>query len=69
MADNSVKAEKENKPSFWQGVKAEWHKIIWPDKKTLVRQVVIVVVISVILGIIIAVADGVFMKLMELIMS
>ena len=38
MAENSVKQEnKEKKTGFWQGVKQEWQKIIWTDKKSLVK--------------------------------
>ncbi len=62
-------ADKENKPSFWNGVKAEWGKIIWPDRKTLVRQTILVTLISVFLGVIIAIADGAFLQLIELIIG
>ena len=62
-------ADKENKPSFWDGVKAEWGKIIWPDRKTLVRQTILVTLISVLLGVIIAIADGAFLQLIELIIG
>jgi len=62
-------ADKENKPSFWDGVKAEWGKIIWPDRKTLVRQTILVTMISVLLGVIIAIADGAFLQLIELIIG
>ena len=46
------------KKSFWQGVKAEWKKIIWPTKQDLGRQTVLVVVISVITGALIAAIDS-----------
>ncbi len=62
-------ADKENKPSFWEGVKAEWDKIIWTDRKTLVRQTILVTLISVIMGVIIAIADGAFLQLIELIIG
>ena len=62
-------ADKENKPSFWEGVKAEWGKIIWSDRKTLVKQTILVTVISVLMGIIIAIADGAFLQLIELIIG
>ena len=43
--------------SFFQSVKSEFKKIIWPDKKTLAKETVAVVSVSVALGAIIAVID------------
>ncbi len=54
MADNKNEA---TKPSFFKQCKAEFKKIIWPDKKKVSRQTVAVVVISVILGGFIALVD------------
>ena len=56
MAD-SVKKEKTSKPSFFKGVKAEYKKIIWPDKDAVLKQSVAVFCISVVLGAVIAVLD------------
>lgn len=53
-------AEKQTKPSFFKGVKAEFKKISWPDKQSTLKQSVAVVAISIVLGIIIAVLDYVF---------
>lgn len=51
----------ENKESrirdFFNGVKVEWGKIIWPSQNTLVKQTGAVVVVSVILSAVIAVLD------------
>lgn len=46
------------KGSFFKGVKAEFKKIAWPDKTTLAKESAAVVVISVILGAIIALVDA-----------
>ena len=51
------KTEKAKKTSWVKGLKAEFKKIIWPDKKTLAKQTVAVTVCSVILGAVIAVVD------------
>ncbi len=51
------KAGKTKKPSWFKNLKAEFKKIIWPDKKTLAKQTVAVIACSVVLGIIIAVVD------------
>ena len=51
------KTEKAKKTSWFKGLKAEFKKIIWPDKKTLAKQTVAVTVCSVILEAVIAVVD------------
>ena len=48
---------KKKGPGFFAGVKAEFGKITWPDRKTTFKQSVAVVLISVVLGVIIAVLD------------
>ena len=50
--------EKAKKKSWFKGLKAEFKKIIWPDKKTLAKQTVAVITCSVVLGAIIAVVDA-----------
>lgn len=54
MGETENKGQKE---SWFTGLSAEFHKIIWPDKKTLGRQSAAVVAVSVVLGIIIAILD------------
>lgn len=54
---DAAKTEKEKKPSFFKGVKAEFKKIIWPDKESTFKQSVAVLVITVVVGIIIALLD------------
>lgn len=55
---DSAKSEKTSKlVKFWNGVKAEFKKITWPDKEDLLKQSVAVVIISVVVGAIIAVLD------------
>lgn len=66
MADSAknekkVKNEKAAKqsagPGFFKGVKAEFKKISWPDRESVIKQSVAVVCISVVLGAVIAVLD------------
>ena len=57
------------KSSFTKGLRAEWGKIIWTDRKTLVRQTIAVVVISVIVCLLITLADNLGLQFMELIMK
>lgn len=53
MSDNT----KAQKKSWFKGLRAEFKKIIWPDKKTLAKQTTAVVVVSVVLGLLISVID------------
>ena len=43
--------------AFFKGVSKEFKKIVWPTKETLVKETIAVIVISVILGLIIALLD------------
>lgn len=45
------------KKSRLQGLRAEFRRIIWPDKETITKETTAVVVSTVILGIIIALLD------------
>lgn len=49
--------EKSQKTSWFKGLKAEFKKIIWPDQKSLTKETIAVVVVSVFLGVIIFVLD------------
>ncbi|MCI9005403.1 MAG: preprotein translocase subunit SecE [Lachnospiraceae bacterium] len=59
--DKAPKTDNAPKTSWFTGLKAEFNKIIWPDKKSLSRQSAAVVAVSIVLGLIIAVLD-VFIK-------
>jgi len=52
MADKQA-----NKPSFIDGIKAEYRKITWPDVNTLIKQSVAVICTSIVVGVIIAAVD------------
>ena len=49
--------EKAPKTSWFTGLKAEFQKIIWPEKKSLARQTTAVIAVSVALGFVIALLD------------
>ena len=51
------KLEKAPKTSWFAGLKAEFKKIIWPNKQSLTRQTIAVIAVSVVLGLIIALMD------------
>ena len=53
----AISNEKAPKKSWFNGLKSEFKKIIWPDKASVARQTTAVVLITVALGIIIVVID------------
>ena len=59
MSETTNATEKAPKKSWFKGLKAEFKKIIWPDKDSLVKQSAAVVVITIVLGAVIAVLDTV----------
>lgn len=58
-ADKAEKksAKKETKPSFFKGLKKEYKKIVFADKETVAKQTVAVLIMSIFIGIMIAVLD------------
>ena len=53
---DTVKAKKQKK-NWFKGLKAEFSKIIWPDRQSLTKETVAVLAVTVLLGVIIAVVD------------
>ncbi|MDO4452817.1 MAG: preprotein translocase subunit SecE [Lachnospiraceae bacterium] len=56
MGEKSSK-EKAQKKSWFKGLKAEFKKIIWPDKKTLAKETTAVVSVSILLAALISIVD------------
>jgi preprotein translocase subunit SecE len=52
----TVKKTKQKK-SWFKGLKAEFNKIIWPDKNSLIKETAAVLAVSVALGFIISIVD------------
>jgi len=57
MVDMGDSAEKKASFGFFKGVKAEFKKIVWPDRRSTIRQSIAVVAISIVVGVIIAILD------------
>lgn len=68
MAD-AVKKEKKQKKNWFKGLKSEFKKIVWTDKKTLGKQTVAVVTVSVILGLLITVIDSAVLEILQFLMK
>ncbi|HBA93265.1 MAG TPA: preprotein translocase subunit SecE [Ruminococcaceae bacterium] len=47
-------AEKTSKTSFFKSLKSEFKKCTWPKKEELAKQSALVIVVSVVLGVVIA---------------
>lgn len=74
MSDSGKKGDKKDKKkssgrfrNFFKGVKAEWKKIIWPDRATLAKQLAAVLCVTVITALIIVVVDFGAQNLIDLI--
>ncbi len=59
MAENTNAVENAAKKSgsWFKGLKAEFKKIIWPNKEEVRKQTIAVVLISLVVGLVIAVLD------------
>jgi preprotein translocase subunit SecE len=43
--------------TWWTGLKSEFSKIIWLNRKTVIKQTVIVIVVTIIVGVLITIID------------
>ena len=59
MGDSPKTEKKSGLKDFFKGVKTEFKKISWPDKTTLLKQSVVVITISIVLGLLITFMDTV----------
>ena len=55
--------------SRFQSLKSEFKKIIWPNKERLTKEAAVVIVVSIILGILIAILDMVLQYGIQLIIK
>lgn len=65
MAEQAV--EKKQKGDFFKNLKIEFKKIIWPTKKSAAKQTLAVIVVTIILGVIVAFLDRGIQALLGLI--
>jgi preprotein translocase subunit SecE len=55
--DSQGKGKAKKKNGYWAGLKSEFKRIVWPDKDSVIKESVAVIVTTVVLGIVIAVLD------------
>jgi|MTBAKSStandDraft_1061840.scaffolds.fasta_scaffold73683_1 preprotein translocase subunit SecE len=53
----TTEAESKGLKKWFIGLRAEFKKIIWPDKKSAAKQVAAVIIISVVLGVLVRILD------------
>ena len=66
MSRNDSTAKQSKLSTFWKGVKAEFKKIIWPDRDTLVKQLIAVLCVTFVVAVMIASIDFGAQNLIEL---
>ena len=66
MSENEKVVQKR---SWFAELKSEFRKIVWPDKKSLFRQTVAVVIVSVLLALVIAGIDYVVQLGLDILMN
>ena len=57
MGETESSGNKFSLTGFWEGVKSEFKKIIWPTRDEVITQTISVIAISTVLGLIIAAMD------------
>lgn len=55
--NNVVENATKKSAGWFKGLKAEFHKIVWESRETVQKQTIAVLVVSIILGVIIAIID------------
>ncbi len=65
----SKKADKSRFQTWRKGLKTEWDKIIWTDRKTLGKQTGAVVAISAIICLLITLIDSLGLQIVQLIIN
>ena len=66
MSKDKTKAKESKAAVFFKGVKAEFRKIIWPDRDTLLKQLAAVLVVTVLLCVVIALIVFGFQNLIDI---
>lgn len=61
--------KKSQKKSWFQGLQSEFRKIMWTDRNTLIKQTVVVVVVTVIMGALVSLMDAAILEGINLLMK
>jgi preprotein translocase subunit SecE len=69
MQDKEKSAGKSQKKSWFQGLQSEFKKIIWTDRSTLLKQTVVVLIVTVLLCVLISIMDAGILEGINLLMK
>ena len=58
MENNTAKTKK----SWFKGLKAEFKKVVWPDRPTIVKKTIVVIIVAIFLGTLITMVDGIIQR-------
>jgi len=61
MAEKTSQVAGKEKKNHWKNLKAEFKKIIWPDRKKVMKQTFAVIASAACLGLLISILDTVIM--------
>ena len=56
MDSNTTKTQK-TKKSWFKGLKAEFKKVVWPDRPSIAKRTLVVIFVASLLGVIITIVD------------
>ena len=62
MQEKEKSAGKGQKNSWFRGLQSEFRKIIWTDRNTLIKQTVVVIIVTIILGALVSVMDAAILE-------
>jgi len=68
-AKSAGKNDKRKTKSWFDGAKAEINKIVWTDRPTLIKQTVVVCIVTIILGALISIMDAGILRFLNLLIK
>jgi preprotein translocase subunit SecE len=69
MQEKSKASDKSQKKGWFQGLQAEFRKIVWTDRNTLIKQTIVVVIVTIILGVLISIMDAGILECINLLLK
>jgi preprotein translocase subunit SecE len=61
MDSNTTKTQK-TKKSWFKGLRAEFKKVVWPDRPSIAKRTLVVIIVASIVGVIITIVDGIIQR-------
>jgi preprotein translocase subunit SecE len=67
MESNTTKTQK-TKRNWFKGLRAEFKKVVWPDRPSIAKRTLVVIIVAVILGVLITMVDGVIQRVLDFVL-